>query len=825
MTPTSRALLRSPGFTTTAILALAVGIGANTAVFSIVYAIVLRPLPFADPASLVRIFETNHAQGLERADVSAGTFEQIRARASTLDSVALFTDRQWLLSFGSGSGQDIESVRGAIVSPSVFPMLGVAPILGRTFRAESEQPPPFGDVDETIISHALWQRRFGGRPDVIGRTLQLEGRRPSTIVGVMPAGFDFPAQTEYWRNLVFRRVIGPDERATRYLQCIARLKPGVAVEDARAELGAIAAQLAIQYPASNAGYGVRIDRLDEVVTGGIAPALLMILGAVGCVLLIACANVANLMLARATTQKREIAIRAALGATRLRLLRERLLECAMLAGAGAIGGLVLGYWGLRMLVALAPVNTPRLPEVTFGMPALAAAAVLAIVATCVTGAIPVLGRRHEALSAALDSGGRGAAPIGRGARSWLIGSQVALTLTLLTVAALLFRSFVALHQVDLGFHPARLLTADLLLSTGRFADIKQPWFRLWRHYDDVMRSLAALPGVDSAGGVTDVPLAHGAPTGKFWIDRGVGVRPDATQQFDVAITIVTPGYFDTMGMRMRRGRAFVATDALTEDALTHPGRTPKDRPLGVVVINEAMARRYWPNADPIGRSIVLADHWAVRSSTVVGVVSDVRSARVEAPAEPTVYAPFGEIAGFRMSVAIRSRADLASLASAVRGTLRGVDPQMVVMNVQSMDAVFATAVAKPRFTLAIAASFALVALTLATVGIAGMAAYLVSRRTREIGIRMALGASVRDVIMLMLRQGLTPVALGLLGGVIAALLASRAVSALLFGVGPFDPWSLMVSAAMLGGAAVVAVLVPAARAARIDPLRALRHEQ
>jgi putative ABC transport system permease protein len=820
-----RSLARTPGFTASAILALALGIGANAAVFAVVYAILLRPLPYRAPDRLVRIFESNDALGLPRGDVSPGTFVDLRERATTLESMAIYMARDWLVSFGAGEAQETEVARGALVSPAAFPMLGVAPVLGRTFRSEADQPPPFGDSDEVVIGHALWQRRFGGRADAVGETLLLEGGRRLTVVGVMPRGFDFPARAQFWRNLVFRRTIGPDERAARFRECIARLKPEVTLERARADLSAMASRLAIEHPTSNAGYDVRVEPLDDVVTGGARPALLMLLGAVGGVLLIACANVANLFLARASARGRERAVRAALGATRLRLARERGAECLVIAAAGAGLAALMAWTGVRVLIAMAPLDTPRLHEIEFGWPVLSAIGVLAAAGALLVGAIAELSERSDTVARLLAAGGRASTPVRSGARSWLIGSQAAMTLTLLVVAVLLMRSFVALRQTDLGFDAARLLTADLMLSTARFPGVRQPWHRLAQHYDRVVDELSSLPGVETVGGITGLPLAGETPSGKYWIDDGSGARPDARQQFDAGISVVTPRYFEAMGMRVLRGRAFDRRDALSEQVLTLAADRARRADRGAVIVNEAFARRHWPGADPIGRSIVVADHWAVRASTIVGVVNDVRDASVSAAAGPAMFLPFGEVAGFHLSVAVKMRAGLAPPESAMRAALRRIDPQMLVTNVRPMGDVVSGAVAGPRFHLVLAASFAVLALTLAVLGIYGVAGYLASLRQQEIGIRIALGASVASVVTLVLRQGLAPVAIGLGCGAIGSLLASRAVSALLFGVRPFDPWSFAAAAATLAGAALVAVLVPAVRAARIDPLRALRHER
>ena len=821
-----RSLARTPGFTASAVLALALGVGVNAAVFAVVHAVLLRPLPYQEPDRLIRIFESNDRLGVHRGDVSPGTFVDVRERATTLESIAIYMARDWLVSFGAAGSQETETARGALVSPSVFSMLGVAPALGRTFRDEADQAPPFGDSDEVVIGDAMWQRRFGGRGDVVGQTLVLEGGRRVTVVGVMPRGFDFPARTQFWRNLVFRRTIGPDERSARFRECIARLKPDATLDRARADLAAIASRLAIEHPASSAGYDIRIEPLEDVVTGDARPALLMLLGAVAGVLLIACANVANLFLARGSARTRERAVRAALGATRVQLARERGIECLVIAAAAAVTAALLAWAGVNMLIALAPVDTPRLHEIGFSWPVLFAVAVLAAGGAVLVGAIAELSAKHDRLTAALSAGVRGpSTPIRHGARSWLIGSQTAITLILLVVALLLMRSFVALRQTDLGFDAARVLTADLMLSTARFAGVRQPWHQLAQHYDRVVSELSALPGVEIAGGITGLPLAGETPAGKYWLDDRGGAAPDATRQFDAGISVVTPRYFEAMSMRVQRGRGFDPRDALPESTLTVAAADRARRAdRGVVIVNEAFARRHWPDADPIGRSIVIADHWAVRASTIVGVVNDVRDASVRAPAGPAMYLPFGEVPGFRLSVSMKVRAGLLPLEAAMRDTLRRVDPQMLVTNVRPMEDVVSGAVERPRFHLVLAGSFASLALTLATLGIYGVAGYLTVLRRQEIGIRIALGASVRRVVVLMMRQGLMPVAIGVLAGAAAAIGVSRLLGALLFGVGSFDPWSFAAASIALGCAAGIAVLAPVLRAARSDPLIALRHE-
>ena len=816
-----RTLARTPGFTLSAVLTLALGIGANAAVFSVVYAVLLNPLPYAEPGRLVRIYEANQAQGIERGDVSPGTFVDLRARSRTLEHVAVFMARRWLLSFGD----DPELLNGALVSPSMFPMLGVAPLVGRTFRPESEQSPPFGDEADVVISHSLWQRRFGGRPDVVGQVVKLEGRRALTVVGVMPAGFDFPGRAEFWRNAPFVRPIGHAERAVRYHESIARLAPGVSLEQARAELAGIARQLEAEHPKANAGYSLRVERLDDETIGSVRPALLVLLGVVGCVLLIGCTNVANLLLARATARRRELAVRVALGASRGRLLRQSLSDCAVLAVLGGAGGLLLGYWGMRVLTALGPQDTPRLQEVAFGAPVYVLVAVLAVTAACLIGVVPMVTAAPVSVAAALKQGARtGDGGLGRSARSWFIGAEVALTLVLLVGASLLLRSFIALRHVDLGFDTDRVLTADLVLGTARFPEASRPWFRLAQHYDHVLSELAALPGVDVVGGITDVPLTGSGATGKFWVGDGSSERPDATRQFDVGISIVTPAYFEVMRIPVTRGRSFTPADRLSEAVLTAPAERRADKPRGVVIVNESMARRHWPGGDAVGQSIVLADHWAVSSSVIVGVVADVRATGVDQPSAPTVYAPMGEIAGFRLSVALRSRQAVEPLAPVLRARLRAIDPQMVVSNVRTLDDVVSGAVSRPRFNLVLVSVFALLALALSAVGISGVMAYLVTRRTREIGIRMALGARRGDVLRLVLREGLRPVMGGLVVGVAVAVVAARLIRTLVFGIAPVDPASFVLAGTALLVVALVAAWIPARRATAVDPLVALREE-
>lgn len=814
---TLRILRRSPAFTLSAMAALALGIGANTAVFSVVHAVLLRPLPYAEPHRLVRLYENNHAQGITNGDVSPATVVELRTRSRALDDVGAYLAREWLIQFG----YEYEQLAAALVSPSVFRILGVAPELGRTFRPEEQQSPPFGDVDEVVIAYDLWQRRFGGARDVLGRTVLIEGRVARRIVGVMPRGFDFPGGAQMWGQETFLRPIGPGQRQARYYRAIARLRPGTTFETSRTELANISTQLADQYRDSHAGFAATLQPLDEATTGSVQPALLAIAGVVGCVLLIACANVASLMLARAAARRRDLAVRSALGATTGRLLRQSFTESAMLSAGGLAGGLLIAWWGSRLLIAAAPDGIPRLDEAGLDGAVLAFTAALAVLCAAITATVPAVQVAFDDLRDKLTSAGRVTPARGRRARSALIAAQVALTMVLLVSAAVLLRSFVRLRGVDLGFDPARVVAADLRFPTSRFADTKRPWVRLAHAYERIVEDVATLPGVEAVGGVTGLPLTGEGSASRMWLGDSAEPPVDANARWTVPVAIVTSGYFRAMRIPLLRGRAFDATDRLSERVLTDPAAP---RPPGVVIVNDAFARRYWPGEDPLGRSIRLEDHWAVSASTVVGVAADVREHAVTMPAGPAVYVPWGEIPGFRLALAVRTNGDVSAVAAALRSRLRSLDSHLFVSNLRPLDAVVAGAIARPRFNLLLVASFALLALALAAVGVYGVVAYLVAERTREVGIRIALGALARDVMGLVLADGLKPVLLGITLGLIAALGAVRLMRALLFDLAPADPLSFIAAPAVLLAVAAAAALIPARRAARVDPLVALRDE-
>ncbi|HEV3485974.1 MAG TPA: ABC transporter permease, partial [Vicinamibacterales bacterium] len=593
--------------------------------------------------------------------------------------------------------------------------------IGRTFHPEHEQAaPPHGEADEVVIAYDLWQRRFGGRTDVLARTVRIEGRLARRIVGVMPRGFDFPGGVQIWGPRTFRHPIAPGQRQARYYRGIARLRPGASLETARLELARISTQLAEQYQDSHAGFEMTLDPLDEATTGSVQPALLAIAGVVGCVLLIACANVTSLMLARAAARRRDFAVRSALGATMPRLLRQSFTESALLSTGGVAGGLLLAWSGTRLLIAAAPGGVPRLEQANLNGAVLAFTAVLAVLCTVITAMLPAVHVAVDDLGTSLKGAGRSTPARRRRARAVIIAAQVALTMVLLVAAAVLLRSFIRLRGVDLGFDPARVVAADLRFPTSRFAETKRPWARLGHAYDRIIEDLQSLPGIEAVGGVTGLPLTGEDSATVMWLGESPEPPPDANAQWTVPVAIVTPDYFRALRIPIVRGRAFDANDRLSERVLTDD---EAPRPRGVVIINEAFARRYWPGQDPIGRSIRLSEHWAVSASAVVGVAGDVRQQAVSMPAGPAVYVPWGETPGFRLALVVRTTGDIRALAADLRTRLRSLEPQLFISNLRPLDAVVAGAIARPRFNLLLVASFALLGLALAAVGVYGVVAY------------------------------------------------------------------------------------------------------
>ncbi|HWT02781.1 MAG TPA: ABC transporter permease [Pyrinomonadaceae bacterium] len=797
-----RMLRKNPGFTLVAVFTLALGIGANTAIFSVVNAVLLRPLSFANPERLVTLWGKSTDTGADRIPLSYLNFTDYKNQAQSFEHVAACDTSEAVLTSPDG---EPESLNGARVSADLFPLLGVAPALGRAFSAEEDRP---GGAAVVVISHGLWQRRFASDPQVVGREIVL-GERSTKVVGVMQQGFTFPVEEEradYWVPLAGdpNRAQLLSNRHGKFLTIVARLKPGVRPEQAEAEMEVIARRLEAQYPDANTGWRTRLVPLQEDIVGGVRPALLILLGAVALVLLIACANVANLLLARAGARGREIAIRRALGAGRARIVRQLLTESLLLSLAGGGLGLLLAEWLIDVIVAAGPASLPRLADVNLDAKVLGFTLIVSALTGLVFGLAPAFRASKTGLGEPLKEGGRSSTEGARrnSLRGLLVVSEVALSLMLLVGAGLLIKSFVRLLRTDPGYQTERVLTASLSLSKTKYPEPEQQAAA----YQQVLRRVAALPGVEAAGAASLLPLGGRDSYNVFQIE---GRAPFAAGQGpNVRSQVVSPDYFRAMGIQLRRGRSFTEGD--TKDSRQ------------VVIINEAFARRHFSGEDPVAERLVIGDE---PPREIVGVVGSVRHRGLEEEPQPEFYVSYLQAPRSRLSLVVRAASiDPAKLADAVRGAVREVEKDQLVGEVRTMDTLVAHSVAPRRFQMLLMGSFAAVALLLAGVGIYGVMAYAVTQRRHEIGVRLALGAQRGDVIRLVVRQGMTPALLGAGIGLIGAFAGTRVIESLLYGVSAGDPLVFAGVSVLLLLTALLACYLPARRATGIDPAIALRHE-
>lgn len=806
-----RSLLKTPRFTALVVAILGLGIGSATAVFSVVNAALLRPLPYPEAGRLGMVEGSFLRLGMLDIGASVPEFLEYREEAGLFSEVAAFRNLTLTLT----GRADPERIVGARVSASLFPLLGSGPLLGRAFRDEDERP---GHDAVAVLSQGLWQRRFGGDPAIVGRTIVLD-LRPRTVIGVMPAGFEFPhpgfrhsQRAELWLPLA----ITDDQRQDRSsysLHVLARLRTAVTPAAVHAGLEQRARRMEQTQPRSyrgpggeDGGWRIRFVPLQEEVVGDAGRGLLILLGAVGLLLVIACADVANLLVARAAARQRTLAVRAALGASWMRLAREGLAESLVLAGLGGALGLVLAVWGRNALVALRPEGIPRLDEAVVDLRVLTFAVLLSLASTVFFGVAPALMASRLALGDALREGGRsgmGARP--RRAHGVLVVLQHALALVLLVGAGLLVRSFMHIQHAPRGFEPGHLLTAELPMPRARYAD--EP--RRAAFLRDMRERVRALPGVRAAGLVSVLPFAGPGLNGPFSIE-GRSFDPSGTPPV-ANYRAMSPGYFAAMGIPILRGRDVGEGDG------------PQSPPA--VVINEALARTFFPGQEPIGRRMKLGAPGAPGPwRTIVGVAGAVGDHSPARPPRPEMYVPDAQQPPATMALVVRTDTEPMSLLSAVRGAVRAVDADQPLANVRTMESVLAESVSDRRFSMLLLSAFAAMALLLAVLGLYGVASYAVSRRTQEMGVRMALGARPGDVLTLVFREGLRLAAAGVILGAAGAFALARALTGGLYGVGPTDPMTFVTMAATLMLAALLAVSLPARRAARLDPMAALREE-
>ena len=794
-----RALAKSPGFTAVAVAALALGIGANTAIFSLVDSIVWRPLPYRNPEQLVNLYTSNPKTGSGRSSSSYGDALDWQEQNQTFQDIAVAAT--WTFNL---TGRELpERILGVRASGNLFTVLGVQPVVGRVFTPEDDVP---DGENVAVIGYALWHRSFGGEPGIVDQAVTLNGR-PHTIIGVMPPGFHYPAtDIELWGTLAGNL---SESREGRFMNGVGRLAPDVSLAQAQADMDVIAQRLEQEYPDSNTGWRIHIEPLKETVTGSIRPTLLILLGAVGLVLLIACANVASLLLTRATSRHREIAIRASLGAGRARLVRQLLTESVLLALFGAAVGVFGAYWGVEALKVLSPDNLPRLGEVQVDGRVLVFTFGLSMLTVVFFGLAPSLHTVRLELNEWLREGTRTSATRSgrRSPRTLLVVAEVALTLMLLIGAGLLIRTFARVLDVAPGFNPERLLTMNVFLTGNKYDTVpKQKAF-----VKAAMEKIQSVPGVEAAAMISSLPFGETSTSLNFQIE---GQEVPTGEAPLTNYRAVDPAYFRTMGIPLLEGQH------LTE-------RDDEDSPP-VLLVNEAMSRRFWQGEDPVGQTI----RWVNQGKeagphTIVGVVADVKSFGLDSEERPAVYAPYAQRPFFWLrwkTFAIRTGTEPLASVDATRRAILEVDPNLPVYGIASMEELMAEALAGRRFAMLLLSVFAALALILAAVGIYGVMAYAVSQRTREIGVRVALGARRQDILAMILRQGMLLTFLGVCLGLAGAFAMTRYLENLLFQLAPTDPPKFVAVAGLLVAVAALACYLPARRAVKVDPVTALRCE-
>ncbi|MEK6299556.1 MAG: ABC transporter permease [Acidobacteriota bacterium] len=779
-----RMLLKNPGFTVVALLTLALGIGVNTAIFSVVYSVLLRPLPYPD------------AERLVVTGISVPDFRDLKEANQVFDETAIWASNMYTIN----DGGEPEQLRGAVVSPSFFKLLG-QPAAGRTFQPEEDQEPL------VVLSYDLWKQRFGGEAGAIGRTLNLGGRS-HTIVGVMPPEFQFPdSQFKLWvtfGSALSQTPAQAENRQLRIFRCIARLAPGVSLQQAQTETASIFKRLEEQYPATNTGVTPTLTPLYDRIVGDVRPALMILLATAGFVLLIACANVANLMLARTTAREREIVIRVALGAGRWRVARQLLTESVLLAGFGGALGTLLAVWGVDLLTGLNPSGIPRLSSISISIPVLLFTLGVSLFTGILFGLAPVTQALRLNLNDALKEGGRGigGSAWGRRLRGGLVVAEIALSLVVLVGAGLLVKSFSRLMNADAGFVADNLLTMNIELF-----HFKDPQQRA-AIQQEVIARIEQIPGVEAAGGGSGLPPVTAQRVTRFAAE---GQDVSTSQQNTGYFIGTSPGYFHALGTPLIQGRVFDERDSDT---------APK-----VVVINKTLAARLFPGEDPIGKRLKLinpeqSDQWR----SIVGIVGDVKYSGLDDTGDAVVYTPFAQTPFLWSYVMVRAAGDPSALIPSIRHAVSSVNPTLAALQLKPMRDTVWGSVSQPRFNMILLSSFAVLALALAVVGLYGVMSYLVAQRTREIGVRMALGASSTDVLKLVLRHGLALAGTGIVFGLAAAFAATRVLSSMLFGLSSTDPATFAFVALLLTAVAVAASVIPARRAIRVDPMVALRYE-
>ncbi|HSJ08548.1 MAG TPA: ABC transporter permease [Longimicrobiales bacterium] len=794
-----RRFSREPLFSLVAVLTLAIGIGANSAIFTLVNGVLLRPLPYQDADALVYAHATIRGEPVKAS--SSPVFLTLREQGTAFEGVALFTPHNATI---AGEGEP-EQIAGASVSANYFDVLGVAPLRGRQLRAEENEP---GNDNVVLLSEGVWRDRFGADEAVLGRTVELNGR-PFEVVGVMPAHASFPPEWRYWVPITFTEGFrDPENVMALGYGVVARMKPGVTMEQAAADVARAVATTKVAGAMDNPNYSGSAMPLQEVFVGDARTPLLVLLGAVGLVLLIVCANMANLLLAQAASRSADFAVRMSLGARPSQLVRQLMVESLVLGMIGGVAGLILGMWGAEAMVASLPPELPRMPGMRLDGNVVLFTMVVSLVASLAFGMAPALHARRAALALSLREGGRGlAGRAGGRTRAGLVLAETALAFSLVIGAGLLIRSFGELRTVNPGFDAENALSFRLSLPSVRYDSDE----RIVAFWDQLTERLEAVPGAERVGAIQHLPLGGAGMTITFEVEGREPPAPGEEQTLDVRI--VTPGYFEAMGVPLVRGRLLTAQD--------RAGATR------VALLSESAAARHFPNEDPVGRRIVMG--WTSANGDtvqgeVVGVVGDVRHGQLRSVAEPEIYFPIAQVPRLAMSVTVRTAGSTEAVAGAITGAVHEIDPGLAVSQLRPLTEVVAASVATDLFMTRLLSTFSAVALLLAAIGIFGVISYGVAQRRREIGVRIAVGASRRDVLMLIVSGALRLAGGGILIGVVAALALSRLMRSLLFGVQPFDVATFASGAVVLMTVAFAASMLPALSAARTPPAAVLNRE-